>query len=201
MSTTRPIEQVSASEFRRDLIDLLWKSGLLVSVPVLFYQATQLKISPTLFVLPVVWIVASLACWQLVRRDRDQDAAWVFLVASATALCFPYFFGSASASSILVMQSLPFCFPLLVSLAGLLLPAWGMLLLLGMQGVATLLAPLVFGSTVAPLYGVAFVLTMLSIVMVWVTSRPLFQIVERATTISQRSEEQVRLLDRSRVEL
>ncbi|MBN1934841.1 MAG: GAF domain-containing protein [Anaerolineae bacterium] len=205
MSVTSSTIQQSQFDFRQSLLATLWKANLAVVAIELLLVTGLPGAHPIWFALPGLWLIASLAAWQFLNQGRYGWAAWFFVGLYAVALCIPV--AALSEANVhgsvwqVSWQILPFVFPLLAWITGLLLPLWSLLAVFGLQVAGTMLVPVILGNPLPPLTGGALLLTVLSGAITWLSAGPLFRAIYSAWDNYQRAEERTAQLAQSRADL
>jgi signal transduction histidine kinase len=207
MATTQQVSQSTALDFRRSLLDLLWKIGLATAIFGAVFTVTTAMAGWRWLMMPLLWGLASLLVWQSLRRDWYTLAAWVFVVMNGMAIFGPLSLVLASAPDMenvtvrVLVQGLPFANLIIISLAGVLLPAWSTLVLLVVQLVATMILPLFAGGAVEPAHLLALLLSGIGVGFSWLTSGPLFEATDWALSSYRDVESRAEELRLSRDEL
>ena len=139
MATTQQVAQGAEFDLRRSLLDLLWKIGLVGGTFAGIAVFSSTALGWRWAAMPVLWILSSLLVWQSLERDWYAVAAWSYVLVTAAAVFVPLALaadpaqGAENVTLRVLVQGLPFANLILIFLAGILLPAWSTLLMLGID--------------------------------------------------------------------
>jgi signal transduction histidine kinase len=202
--STIPTKQDFATEVRSDRLAILWKVTLVACVIffwLLFTVTTIQKIEGA------VWlgglIVLTLGClatrW-LLMRDRFTAAVWAYALSGVLAATLIIAMGDPRAK-----QILPFIFPLIVFVIGLLLPPSSTLILAGLAALAVILGSIPNQIPGEPIWSshqlFAIALTFISALLAAQVTGELYQVTEWALLNYQRERKTTGALFDSRQQL
>jgi signal transduction histidine kinase len=185
---TIPTNRDFATEVKQDRLRLLWRVTLVASVLVAWVlmniamlQRSELS---RMFVPLVVVVVSSLATRFLLARDAYRRAAWTYVFGLMAGLAIALVVADNSA-----VYVLPFAFPIVVFIVGLLLQPGNTLFTAFVASVIIVVAPLI-GQQALPNQSViqvaAIALTLLSAVVAAQVAGDLYQIADWALSNYQR---------------
>ncbi len=193
----------SPLDFRYNLLSTLWKVMLAIVVVGSLLSLVG-SVGWSWFAMFGVWAVQSVLTGYLLSPGRYRLAAWVFILLGALGTSVPLYAYATGLdprpASDVVLQSLPFLFMLNVFIAGVLLPPWSTLILLGIEVVVVVL-PFFVGGAVLPIHWIAVLFTGLGAAAAWVASGPLFETADWAMASYRQAEERADELLHSRDEL
>jgi signal transduction histidine kinase len=136
-----PSNQDFALEVRTDRLTTLWKVTLGVSVILawIVFTAAMLDRERDMVVLipPVMLIAGCILTRELLSRGRFTPAVWTYALSGAGAAAIVLYTGSDD-----LKQIVPFVFPLIVFVVGLLLPPSSTFLIAGLAALITVMVPL-----------------------------------------------------------
>jgi signal transduction histidine kinase/CheY-like chemotaxis protein len=207
MATSQQVSQGVTFDFRHSLLDLLWKIGLAVASLVAVFTISSQIADWRWLMMPLLWGFASVLVRQLLRRDWYAAAAWSFVIVNGIAVFTSLSLVLASVPDMenatvrVLVQGLPFANLILISLAGMLLPAWSTLLLLAIQLISTMVLPFLSGGAVESLHLLAALFSMIGAGLSWMTSGPLLQTANWALSSYREAESRAEELRLSRDEL
>jgi signal transduction histidine kinase len=137
-----PSNQDFASEVKADRLTMLWRVALTASIIIgwLVLNVSVLQRADAVMALSpfVVIIIGSLATQALLRMQRYTGAAWAFTLGGLGALGSGLLVGSPQ-----MLQILPFAFPVIVFVVGMLLPPGSTLAAAVLSVIITVVVPAV----------------------------------------------------------
>ncbi len=185
---TIPTNRDFATEVKQDRLRLLWRVSLVAAVLVawvLMNIAMLQRVELSKMSVPLLVVaVGSLVSRFLLVRDLYRPAAWTYIASLMAALALALIFADDSAFYVL-----PFAFPIVVFIVGLLLQPGNTLFAALISSVIILLAPLIGGQAL-PNQGLiqiaAIALTLVSAVVAAQVAGDLYQIADWALSNYQR---------------
>jgi signal transduction histidine kinase len=187
--TTIPTKQDFATEVRSDRLAILWKVTLalcLILFWVIFTIATLNKSEMWVWMAGLVSLsVGCLMTRWLLKRNRYTAGAWAYAMGAVIAGSIGMLFGDQTAT-----QIVPFIFPLIVFVIGLLLPPSNTFLMAGLAALAVVIAPIFNhpgGTIMWTVHQIfATILTFLSALLAAQVTGELYQVTEWALLNYQR---------------
>ena len=142
MTLSQEVSRGQEGDFRLSLVDLLWKITLGIVVFALVALSTNVLSTWQWALLPILMSASSVVAWQLLRRGWLAAASWAYVLLTELAIHLPIVLIAPSsemnATSRVLAEGLPFASLIIISLSGVLLPAWSTLILFGIQVMTTM---------------------------------------------------------------
>ena len=205
MTQSKEISRGQGIDFRQSLLDLLWKITLVIAVLALGAALLSAEASWQWTLVPILMVGGCVVSWQLLQRDRLTAAAWVYVVVTEITILLPTVLVSDASKNGSVGQVLVAALPLasliIVSISGILLPSWSMLVLLGTQVVTTLVMPFFLGRDVESMHLWASLVSVAGGTVVWTASGALLRNITSALSSHRDHEQRAVELAQSRDEL
>ncbi|MEL6151511.1 MAG: histidine kinase dimerization/phospho-acceptor domain-containing protein, partial [Chloroflexota bacterium] len=167
-----------ATEVRGDRLALLWRAAFVIAIVLLWLAFLRRNTNGFTIVQSALTLVAgALLAGRLLRLNRFTVSVWSLVGSAIIATAIPMATGNETA-----IQVMPFMFPLLIFVIGLLLPPFHTFITLGIAAVITLVLPsLATESVYFSSYQLAAVLvTTLSALLAAQVTGELYQITEWA---------------------
>ncbi len=185
---TLPTNQDFATEVKFDRLRLLWRATLIAAVLVgwvILNIAMLQRVDVSHMVVSIFVIAAGMIVTRFILRYGNYtSAAWTYVISVLVAFGVALVFAENQ-----LLDTLPFAFPLVVFIVGLLLKPVNTIVVAGISSLIILAAPLLGGHTTPATSGIqtaAIVLTFVSAVIAAQVAGDLYQIAEWALSNYQR---------------